>query len=333
MKRSFVLSMVSVIGLAMAACGGGATTPSGRPTTMSPSASTTAAAEPEVAVVSDVLYQEDPDGMQHVLRVYTPATEDGPWPVAVMIHGAGGGMAPAPSEVARQGVVVFVPVWRLPSWASAKATRADATATSAQLACAVRFARAEAELYGGDPSNLTLYGHSAGAMIASLVAFSDPGVPEGCVVPPGPVVPDNLVVFEGDWLLMGDPHWDNLLREDPRVMEAVTPWEYLDAGARMPVHILDSDDPSFVDYEYRTTEGVGGWLALRDPTGTFRRKLARLGALDDGVVSEREAQRLLYDQLQSLGYQATFHDLPDSSHSFLSEAGVQVVVDAILRRT
>lgn len=332
-KCLFVLPVAVVVGLAAAACAGDTATPLGRPTATPPSAPTTTAAERQVTVASDVLYQEDPDGTQHLLRVYAPATEGGPWPVAVMIHGLGGSLNADPSDVAAEGIVVFVLSWTWPSssWASAGAASARVNAVVEQIACAVRFARAEAERYGGDPSNLSLYGESAGALGASMVASADPGVPEGCVAPSGQVVPDNLVLFEGDWLLLGVPQWDRVLREDPRVMEAVTPWSYLGEAARMPVHILDANDPTIIS---RTAEDADDWLALRDPTGKFLRDLEELGAFDDdGVLHMREAQRLLYGRLQSLGYQVAFHDLPDSTHNHFSKAAEQVVVDAILRRT
>ncbi|MEW6059882.1 MAG: hypothetical protein AB1551_07080 [Actinomycetota bacterium] len=100
MKRSFLLAMVLAVGLAMVAC-----------------------EDAHVREVSDVLYQEDSDGTRHVLSVYAPSTEGGPWPVAVMIHGLGGWMAPRPAEVAAQGIVVFEPTWpdNTP-WPSAEAT-------------------------------------------------------------------------------------------------------------------------------------------------------------------------------------------------------------------
>lgn len=331
MKRSFVLMMVFAVGLAMTACGD-TTTPTDRPTTTSPSASTTAGAEPEVTVVSDVLYQEDPDGTQHALTVYAPSAE-GPWPVAVMIHGSWGGMAPKPFEVASKGVVVFEPFWDMPSFGSAETARADADAVYGQMACAVAFARAEAERYGGDPANLTLYGASAGAMIALNVALSDPAVAEGCLAPGGSVVPDNLVLYDGDWLVVGMGFWDHVLRDDPGVMDVFTPWSHLDGGTRIPVRILDSGDPTFVLPRFRTIEGEGDWLTLRDPTGSLRRGVQRMGALDDGRLSLTDIQRLLFRQLKSLGFEATFHDLPDSTHNSLSDEAVQVVVDAILRRT
>ncbi len=141
MKRSFLLAMAA-ISPAMAACGGATTATPGGPTTASPSAPATAAGELELREVFDVLYQEDRDGRQHALSVYAPATESGPWPVAVMIHGAGGPRLDHwARDVARQGVVAFVPTWSDNGpWPSAKAFRADVTAITEQLACAVGFA-------------------------------------------------------------------------------------------------------------------------------------------------------------------------------------------------
>ena len=190
----------------------------------------------------------------------------------------------------------------------------------------MRFARAEAQRYGGDPSNLSLFGHSAGANFASIVAFADPEISKGCLVPSGSILADNLVLFDGDWLIVGADWWDDLLREDPWVADAFTPWSYLEEADRIPVQILDSGDPEL----HRSAEGAGRWLALRDPTGNFYRELEELGAFDDGVVTELEAQRLLHGRLLSLRYQAAFHVLPDSSHTSLTEAGLQLLVAAIL---
>jgi pimeloyl-ACP methyl ester carboxylesterase len=324
--------MVLVIGLALAGCGDDGTRTEGH-ATGSPSASLTTGAGSEEFDVTDVdvPYQEDPDGTERLLSVFAPAAEGGPWPVAVMIHGLGGGMAPSASQVAAQGVVVFVPTWEMPPIETAEAARVGAEGVYEQVACAVAFARAEAERYGGDPENLTLYGHSAGASIAIRVALSDPKPAEGCVAPADSVVPDNLVLFEGDWLVAAMGFWDRLLREDPGVMDSFTPWTHLDAGARIPIRILDSGDPTLVLPRNRTLEGEGDWLTLRDPTGAIRRGLERMGAFDDGKLSFRDVQRLLLRQLKAFGYEATFHDLPDSSHSSLSDEAVQVVVDAILR--
>ena len=145
----------------------------------------------------------------------------------------------------------------------------------------------------------------------------------------GSLVPDNLVLFEGDWLLLGASWWDDLLRQDPRVMEAITPWSFLEAAARMPVHILDSHDP---DLCAPLPRNVDRWLALRDPTGSVRRNLERSGALQDGQLCEQEVQPLLHQRLQSLGYKATFSVVPGSSHNHLSKAALQALGMILQRR-
>ena len=154
--------------------------------------------------MTDVAYEQDADGTRQALTVYAPA-KGGPWPTAVMIHGSGNSRLDQwASSVASRGVVVLVPYWpdKAP-WPNAKAYQADVASITGRLACAVRFARTTAERYGGDPERLTLFGWSAGANLASVIAFADPPVSQGCAVATGAVVPDKLVLFDGDWLLYG----------------------------------------------------------------------------------------------------------------------------------
>lgn len=152
-----------------------------------------------------------------------------------------------------------------PPWPSLEAAIANLTASTGESACAVRFALAEAERYGGDPSNLTLFGHSVGANFVSVVAFADLEAPEGCLAGSGSVVPDNLVLHDGQWLIIdGSGVWDQALRRDSRqVLEAHTPWSYLGEGTRMPVHILDSSDPG----DRRATEDMDRLAAPYRPYG------------------------------------------------------------------
>ena len=319
--RAVAAALAVTAALTAGACrGGGEATPTR-------SAPTTASAK--LREIEGVLYQRDP---AEALSVYAPAGDGGPWPVVVMIHGGGAfHLDDWARDVARHGAVTFVPYWsdNSASWTSATEFRADVTAIR-QLTCAVRFAAAEAERYGGDPSNFTLFGHSAGAGLASSIAFSEPRASKGCLAPAGRVVPDNLVLFDGDWLLGGLPVWDDLLREDRRVFDDVTPWSHLEGSDRIPVQILDSADPALSGP--LSGKAAERWLALRDPTGRFYRELTELGALADGVYSAHDGQRLLSQRLRSLGYPTRLRILPASGHEYLSAAGHQVLAEAILSR-
>jgi hypothetical protein len=244
-----------------------------------------------------------------------------------MLHGGGGyPLLPDASTIAALGTVVFAPRWSTQApWPDAVSFRAERPGLGV-LACVVRLARAEAGRYGGDPSRLSLYGHSAGAMHAANIAFAEPEVPAGCVAEAGSIVPEILVLFEGDWLILGMPAWSDLLREDPSVIDLATPWSHLESAARMPVHVIDSVDPTLsAPYDAAT-------LALRDPTGEFLAELEDAGALDDGILSQTDVDRLFSSRLESLGYTVNLHELGGSTHTYISAADRPVFEDAILGR-
>jgi acetyl esterase/lipase len=290
------------------------------------------AAPLELDEIRDVPYLEDTDGFTHALNVYGPST-GGPWPTAVMIHSAGeSGAADTyldhwARSVASEGAVVFVPYWPDNSpWANAEEFLEDSGDITAQLACAVRFARSETDRYGGDPADLSLFGHSAGATYAMDVAFTDPAVPPGCLADAGSAVPEDLVVFEGEWLELGHPVWDSLIAEDRAVFDTYTPWSYMADAPRIPVTILDS---GWTYILASTREDIEAKLSLRDPDGRLLEGLDRLGALDDGRLTMPDTQRLLADELMELGYPVVFLDLPGSSHGYLSNEALAMVTDVL----
>ena len=333
--RLLVLLAAIVLIVAPAGCGSAVVTPS--PTFTTTLAPTPPATEslapvteppPTVRETADVLYQEDPDGRRHLTSVYAPLGNGGPWPVAVMLHGGGGyPLLPDASTIAALGAVVFAPRWstQVP-WPDAAAFRAELNPNLGMLACVVRFARTEAARFGGDPSQLSLYGHSAGATYAAKIAFAEPEVSAGCVADAGWIVPEILVLFEGDWLFLGAPELSYLLREDSSVIDLATPWSDLESAARMPVHVIDSVDPTLsAPYD-------AGTLALRDPTGEFLAELEEAGALDDGILSQADVDRLFSFRLESLGYTVSLHELGGSMHTYISAADRPVFEDAILGR-
>ncbi len=107
-------------------------------------------------------------------NVYAP-TEPGDWPVVVYTHALGGtkdSRLALMRAIAEQGVVAFsidYPDYG-PSVAVTNNGRGYREMTET-VACAVRFARAQASDYGGDAAQVTLAGFSLGGGVAAYVAL------------------------------------------------------------------------------------------------------------------------------------------------------------------
>jgi acetyl esterase/lipase len=129
------------------------------------------------------------------LDVYAPV-EPGPWPVVVIYHGGLGttkeAMRRLSTAVASYGAVVFVPNWRTQVSEVLEQGAEDA-------ACAIRFARANAEDYGGDPARITGAGHSAGAMIVALMGLVGDEFSGDCLVSEGSGYLDGIAAIEGPY--------------------------------------------------------------------------------------------------------------------------------------
>jgi acetyl esterase/lipase len=111
--------------------------------------------------------------------------------VAVTVHGGCDNVDPArallrswAAEIASRGVVVFLPSHSLVCPVTPEDVHAGFTGNSGRLACAVRFARAEAERYGGNPRERHPVRHSSGANLAAL-AVRRPRGTGGMRRPPG----------------------------------------------------------------------------------------------------------------------------------------------------
>lgn len=113
------------------------------------------------------------DGERQTLDIYAPVgASEGPRPVVVFFYGGSWnsgtrkGYNFAGRALAAQGYVVVVPDYRLVPQVHFPAFVQDG-------ANAVRWLRANVADYGGDPEQIVLMGHSAGAHIAAMLA-TDP---------------------------------------------------------------------------------------------------------------------------------------------------------------
>jgi acetyl esterase/lipase len=137
-----------------------------------------AAGEAAVEVTAGVIFATklDPNASESewALDVYAPR-DPGPWPVVVFAHGASGnrrGYVELSEALAEEGAVVYMIDW--PAMPDDMAVRNDGRGMREifeTVACAVRFARATAPEYGGDPDRVTLGGHSYGGMVAMWAAL------------------------------------------------------------------------------------------------------------------------------------------------------------------
>ncbi len=344
-RESVCLATAALVASALVAAGcgaGGGATPAPASDSPAPVASAAPTATPTEAptpepipaaglVAADIEYETaEPLLAARALDVYAP-TAPGPWPVVVMFHGGAGiltkdYLAGWAQDVAAEGYVVFVPAWGLGSPAAQKVPRSEwLAANGRQAACSVAYARSHAAEYGGDPSTLVLFGHSAGANTASVLAFNRPTPSEGCPGGDelGPI--SSLVTFEGDWLFM-DSMWHQVIPDDPAVLSEGTPWNGLEEHADLPVVMLVS-------------EGSGGVTdpPLGDPPvdlATERDPVALRAALrtaltdgEDGDIGQEQA--VLYTALKANGNPVSLSELPGANHDSIGLSGRPALLAAI----
>ena len=335
-----------LVGLTVVALLGGCasgTGPTMTPTSASPSsgvatpaptapATASPAPTPSVVVTRDLAYESsNPVLTPGVLDVYAPA-KAGPWPVVVMFHGFRGDkweLREYARRVADLGLVVFAA-----TWASGMPTiESYRHASFSQAACAVAFARAHAVEYGGDPGTMVVYGHSAGAHVATEVAFARPEPSAGCLGGATLGAIDALVTWEGNWLLSATlpsiMDWDGTLAADPGILPEVTPWAKLAEHKDLKVVMLVSDHPgAFFERAVGDPWAADSWLAVRDPSGDLRMQLEANGALADGIFDFVDGQQLLFSVLKAQGNPVSLDVMPGSAHDYVGEAGWKVFLAA-----
>ncbi len=219
-----------------------------------------------------------PGGVQLAMDIYQPTT-NGPHPVLVQIYGGAwqrgvpGADAVFAARLASRGYLVFAidyrhaPAWKWP-------------AQLEDVETALAWVRAHARKYGGDASQLALFGRSAGAQLAMVAGVQDPGV-AAVISYYGPV---NLT--QG---------WREPPRPDP-------------IGSRKVLETFLGGTPDQMPDRYRHASPIS-YVSSRAP-----RTLLIYGARDH-VVQPRFG-RQLHEALRAAGATSELIEIPWAEHAF-----------------
>jgi acetyl esterase/lipase len=216
------------------------------------------------------------------VSVYGPETV-GPYPIVVLFHGGGwfGGSpistAPLAEYLAAQEVVVFNSSYRTQTGGFPESFD--------DVACAIRYARANAPTFTNADGPLVIAGHSAGAHLASVVALAGDEFGDTCPVP-GSATVDRFVGLAGPY----DPtlykqvlpaFYGTRFENDPQPWEAGSAYSYLGGNSGIEILLMHGDADELVPisssqlfadalaeagYAVELTEVKGApHQALRDP--------------------------------------------------------------------
>lgn len=179
------------------------------------------------------------------LDIHAPP-EVGPWPVVVTIHGGGwfigdrtsmGGLA---DGLASRKAVVFNATYRTMTLGGTFPGMVD------DVACAVQFARNTASEFTTTPDAVTIVGHSAGAHLASLVAYAPGEFGQEC--PEGPARgPDAFVGLAGPYDIsqlggLLTPMFGVPIDDDPELWARGNPFNWIATSPDIPTLLLHGDE-------------------------------------------------------------------------------------------
>jgi acetyl esterase/lipase len=208
----------------------------------------------EVAMTRGIAYAP---GME--LDVHARAGTTGA-PVLVLLHGCCGSkddLTQLAEAIAARGAVVFNASWT-------NVERGGAWPRSYQdAACAVRFARATAASFGGDPGRVALLGWSDGSLLAAVVAMAGNDLVGGCPRPGVSALPDALVGVAGFYGWPATPgqvvdrryvnartvrFFGGTPTQVPRAWAGGNPYTQLGGNRRLEVRLVAGDaDPLLAD--------------------------------------------------------------------------------------
>jgi len=232
-------------------------------------------------------YEFPRDGCVNRVNIYFPKNQ-GRWPTVVTIHGrprTPADMRELGRALARRGAVVFNADYR-----GVRPVSKGFPESVEDVACAIRFARANTARYGGDPDHIVLVGHSMGGYVGMMVSIAGnrlAGRGEGCLVDKGSSLPDGFVHLAGVSLIHPDEKLDQIffggtIDQVPDQWRRGNVYNQIEQGGNQGLKvgiIFELHDP-FLGYAHAT------WLqaALRDEGYASRLTLLEEGSTHFDVL-------------------------------------------------
>jgi acetyl esterase/lipase len=186
------------------------------------------------------------------LDIYVPAGT-GPFPTVVLVRGGPGGpdgrgyLDPFAGDLANQGILVYNADFR-----DIAGQGGGYPNGFEDVACAIRYARADASQFGGNASPITLVGHSLGGWVGSVVALDQKEFGGFCLAG-GSGRPDAFVGLAGNYQISAGYNASDLytffggsLSGLPAAYGAGNPFNYA-TGSSIPVRLVAGTGDGTVD--------------------------------------------------------------------------------------
>ena len=255
--------------------------------------------------VTEVPFRKNAQGRELMARIYAPqanGTNAGPFPVVLDLHGGAWqrkdrkAEEPMDRAIASSGVLVVAVDLTISGEAPYPAAVQDAS-------YGVRWLKARAAEWNGDPSTLGLYGSSSGGHVAELIAMRPNDKRYNAIPLANGQNVDTRVAYVATRSPISDPYarWQQAERKPNQNLIKASktffqPWESIHEAN--PLEMLE-----------------------RKEAVTLRPLLIMQGALDDNVLPA--VQEKFAAAYNAAGGKCDFHVFEDSEHEWVAKDGPQ----------
>jgi hypothetical protein len=269
-----------------------------------------------VASVDHLEYYSDAERTLEA-SVFFPAEGHGPWPVVVVYSefGINAQERDLSRRIADRGAVVFAPVWVYQDGTTQTGSEYLTGVMWDRAACAVGYAQAQAEVYGGDPARTTVVGAAGGEHPATWVALGLADA-SGCAEPIR-FQPTGLVAGKSQWLFQQEGFDPTFVAEDAVGVDTVDRFfnpERWKAAEDLRVYLWSTSGKSNSN-EIDDPPAADSWIWSRDPSGAIVEDLTAVDAFADGLITFSDNSRLMHLRMAEAGIDVTRYESDDPGYS------------------